>query len=291
MPDEKIEHNVFISWSGPRSQHVAEALRSWLPMVLQAAKPFMSKKDIDKGSRWHIELARALEITKVGIICLTPENLRASWLLFEAGAVSKTVDRGTRVCTYLLAGLQPQDVPPPLSEFQATKPEKEDTRQLLQNMNVALASPLGEATLNGVFDALWPNLEAQLTALPKPETEVPPTRKVEDMVGELLEIVRAEGNGQDALAAQVSHIEKILSYAPYSAYAALADRGVTIVTPESTNLAWLTPGANANFGAVIARPVGPAAPSPAVKPSEVTEPLPTREQFERSPSRKSNPDK
>ncbi len=112
MPDEKseLQHNVFISWSGERSRHVPEALRAWLPMVLQASKPFMSKRDIDKGSRWHVELAKALEVTKVGIICLVPENQTASWLLFEAGALSKTVDRGTRVCTYLLAELKPQDV-------------------------------------------------------------------------------------------------------------------------------------------------------------------------------------
>src|ERR1700684_2611083 len=109
MPDEKneLQHNVFISWSGERSIHIAEALRWWLKMVVQATKPFMSKTDIDKGSRWHIELAKALESMKVGIICLTPENLSASWLLFEAGALSKTMDKGTLVCTYLLAGLRP----------------------------------------------------------------------------------------------------------------------------------------------------------------------------------------
>ena len=33
------EHNVFISWSGERSKWVAEAMREWLPIVLQAARP------------------------------------------------------------------------------------------------------------------------------------------------------------------------------------------------------------------------------------------------------------
>src|ERR1700674_605097 len=106
MADEKLEpqFNVFISWSGNRSKHVAVALRDWLPVVIQAAKPFMSSGDIDRGSRWLGELTTVLEVTKVGIVCLTPENLNSAWLLFEAGALSKTTDRGTRTCTYLLAG-------------------------------------------------------------------------------------------------------------------------------------------------------------------------------------------
>jgi hypothetical protein len=201
MPDEKkeIQHNVFISWSGNRSKHVAEALREWLPMVLQVAKPFLSKKDIDKGSRWHIELANALETTKVGIVCLTPENPLAPWLLFEAGALSKTVDRGTVVCTYLLAGLQPSDVRPPLSEFQATKAEKDETQQMLQSINKAIGSPLAEHTLNGVFDALWPMLEAKLSALPEPETNVPPKRNLEDMISEVLDLSRTAAKSRESV--------------------------------------------------------------------------------------------
>ena len=57
-------------------------------MVIQSAKPWMSETDIEKGTRGLSELAKALEAIKVGISCLTPENLSAPWLLFEAGARS-----------------------------------------------------------------------------------------------------------------------------------------------------------------------------------------------------------
>lgn len=211
MPDEKPEqqHNVFISWSGNRSRHVAEALRDWLPMVIQAAKPFLSKKDIDKGSRWHIDLAKALESTKVGIVCLTPENLTAPWLLFESGALSKTVDTGTRVCTYLLAGLKAEEVARPLGEFQATKAEREDTLQMLQDINRALGSPVSEQTLGDVFDLAWPKLEAKLTRLPAHESPIPPKRETEDMVAEILELVRAEANNRREKETYAAMVQKL----------------------------------------------------------------------------------
>jgi hypothetical protein len=192
MPEELVpsSHNVFISWSGNRSKHVAEALRDWLPMVLQAAKPWISSVDIEKGSRGLAELARALENIKVGIICLTPENLSEKWILFEAGALSKTLDPGTRLCTYLLGGLQPRDVPRPLGEFQATVADKDDTKRLIHTLNKGLGSPVSEPHLNGAFVGLWERLEAELKAMPKSETEAPSKRTLEDMVAEILELTR-----------------------------------------------------------------------------------------------------
>jgi hypothetical protein len=81
----------------------------------------MSATDIDKGTRWREEVAPALDTMKVGVLCLTPENLTAEWLLFEAGALPNTRDPKARVWTYLLADLKPQHVhvKDPLAMFQA----------------------------------------------------------------------------------------------------------------------------------------------------------------------------
>jgi hypothetical protein len=137
IPEEGMAdtHNVFISWSGERSRLVAGTLKQWLGNVLQNARPWMSETDIEKGSRGLEDVARALEAMKVGIICLTRENLSADWLLYEAGALSKTLDAKTRVCTYLLPGLDFGNVKPPLSLFQWTKADKADTRKLVSTIN------------------------------------------------------------------------------------------------------------------------------------------------------------
>jgi hypothetical protein len=65
--------------------------------------------EIEKGSRGLSEVSGKLSGMKVGIVCLSPENLAAPWILYEAGALSKTIDEKTRLCTYLLPGLQPQE--------------------------------------------------------------------------------------------------------------------------------------------------------------------------------------
>ena len=82
--------NVFISWSGSRSKHVATVLSTWLPAILQSAKPWLSQ-NIDKGARPLEEISKALDSIQIGISCLTPENLTASWILYEGGALSKGI--------------------------------------------------------------------------------------------------------------------------------------------------------------------------------------------------------
>lgn len=194
-----IRYNVFISFSGETSLAVAEALREWLPMVVQAAKPFMSKSDIEKGARGVAEIAKTLEGIKVGISCLTPDNLNSRWLHYEAGALSKTVDERTHLCTYLY-NLKPEDIKLPLGMFQHTRADKEDTRRLVRTINKAISDePIGEQPLDGVFDAMWPTLESKLGNLPPTGEGSAPKRTVEDMVAEILETSRAEANRRKKL--------------------------------------------------------------------------------------------
>jgi len=192
----KNKHNVFISWSGDRSKLIAEAFREWLPMVIQSAKPWMSKTDIDKGTRGLAEIAKALEGIRVGITCLTPENVSAPWILYEAGALSKTIDESARLCTYLLGGLKKQDIEPPLGQFQHTLPEKDETLHLVRTINKAVGGddPLPEKTLDAIFETWWPRLEATLKAFPPAPSGVTPRRPLEDMVAEILEFTRSETN-------------------------------------------------------------------------------------------------
>lgn len=191
-------YNVFISWSGDRSKHIALGLRDWLPAILQSAKPWMSEYDIDKGTRAVEEIGKALSDIKVGIVCLTPENMESRWILFEAGALSRTIDIKTRLCTYLLGGLEPKVILQPLGIFQATRSTKADTRQLIRTINVAINDePLAENVVDMLFDSLWPQLESVILSMPV--KKAPVKRSLEDMMEEMLGMMRSEQTRSEML--------------------------------------------------------------------------------------------
>jgi hypothetical protein len=183
---------VFLSWSGEPSRRLAEALREWLPSVLQAVEPWMSAEDIDKGARWSAHVAGELEQAKVGILCLTRDNLAAPWVLFEAGALSKTLTH-SYVCPYLL-GLRPSDLRGPLVQFQAAEANEADTRRLLATINAAQAAmgakALSERALDRAFATWWPGLAKILESLPTGKPSARPARSERDLLEETLTLVR-----------------------------------------------------------------------------------------------------
>lgn len=129
----------------------------------------MSGSDIDQGTRWSSEIATQLEQANIGIICLTPDNVLSPSLHFEAGALSKALDK-SRVCTYLL-DLAPTDLRWPLADFQATRANRDETKKLLIAINKALGEQsLPVERLGKTFERWWPELEAQIAKLPHPVT-------------------------------------------------------------------------------------------------------------------------
>jgi hypothetical protein len=179
---------VFLSWSGERSKVAAQILRQWLPEVIQSLEPWMSAADINAGARWNSELTNKLAETRCGIICLTEDNQLAPWVHFEAGSLSKTIEK-TYVIPYLI-DLEPADINAgPLTQFQAKRSNKAETWELVRTLNGALDKPLAEAQLERGFERCWNELETKLKDLPEP-TSHQEKRSEGDKLTEVLEVVR-----------------------------------------------------------------------------------------------------
>ena len=164
---------VFISWSGNKSHHVALVFRDWLPSVIQSIKPYVSSEDIDKGARWSTDIATELENSTFGILCVTKDNINAPWLSFEAGALSKTMDKS--FVSPFLFDIKRSEVDGPILQFQSTIFQKEDIHKLLKSLNKACGeASIPEAMLKKAFEVWYPTLEEELNKIKgiQDETEV-----------------------------------------------------------------------------------------------------------------------
>jgi hypothetical protein len=169
---------VFLSWSGAQSQAIAKQLSDWLPTVLQSAKPFMSAENVEKGERWSLDIAVELQDTQFGIICLTQDNIAAPWILFEAGALSKSIER-SRVSP-LLFNLSPSDLASsPLLQFQSTTFEKFDVLKLLSSVNLAAPEPerIAKEVLTRAFERAWSELETSISTIIQAADDDPKSKK------------------------------------------------------------------------------------------------------------------
>lgn len=189
--DKKMK--VFISWSGSKSQEVAKILKQWIPCVIQSVEPYFSSADIDKGARWSTDIAKELQDASFGILCVTKENLSSSWLNFEAGALSKSIDQ-SKVCPFLV-DLKPSDIQnSPILQFQMTSATKEDVLKLFESINANLGEKqLNETVLSTTFDTFWPKInEALQSVAEKSISESATTLDEKDLqpLEEILELVR-----------------------------------------------------------------------------------------------------
>lgn len=185
---------IFISWSGDTSGRVGRLLYSWIPVVLQHVKPFLSSEEVEKGARWYTTLAQELEQADFGIVCLTADSLNSSWLHFEAGAISKSIDRA-RVAPILFE-IEPSEVRGPLAQFQLTRFNKEEINRLILSINSASGDQrVSESNLDRIYSMAWPSIEEDVRNVFESEgsvVQVGSNGKAETLVilEEVLDIVR-----------------------------------------------------------------------------------------------------
>jgi hypothetical protein len=179
---------VFVSWSGERSRILAQALHGWLPLVLHYVKPWLSDADVSAGDRWATVVAKELETSNFGVICVTPENINSPWVLFEAGALAKAM-QGAKVIP-LLFNLEFSDISGPLAQFQAKKCDRDGLAEVVTSINKSTDSAVPDDRKNQLFSALWPELEKQLEAIPHEAPTAKHMRPQHEILEELVSGVR-----------------------------------------------------------------------------------------------------
>ena len=180
---------VFVGWSGERSKALAQALHDWIPLVLHNVEPWVSEADIEAGERWGEVVAKELADSNFGIICVTRENVNSPWVLFEAGALAKTM-QGSKVIPLLL-DLEIRDITGPLAQFQAKKVEKAGVNDIINSINQTANNVVPEARAHELFEALWLKLETEVKTIPKEPATEKHARPQHEILEELVVGVRA----------------------------------------------------------------------------------------------------
>lgn len=179
---------VFISWSGPRSKLLADALREWIHDVIQSVECFCSTEDIRAGQRWNNEVNGWLANTDFGILCVTPENARAPWLNFEAGALAKRISDDARVVPVTL-GFQPSALEEPLKQFNGVMADRPGLLKLMKSIS-EIADPAID--IDRAFGRWWSDIEEKLASIPDQESKVatPEPPDVTELFSDIMASIR-----------------------------------------------------------------------------------------------------
>jgi len=95
---------------------------------------------------------------------VTKDNFEQPWLLFEAGALSKSLD--TSYVVPLLFNLEQSDLTDsPLLQFQATSFSKDEIKKLIDTINNASKNKLDAYELDEAFNVWYPQLEKSLQGI------------------------------------------------------------------------------------------------------------------------------
>ncbi len=120
---------------------------------------------------------------------MTQENLAAPWLLFESGALAKSLE-GSKVVP-LLFGVELRDISGPLAQFQAKKLDRNGPSEVASSINKSLPTPGCGRPPRPLLDAMWPTIQHKIEAVPKHEGDAKRARSQADILEELVTSVRS----------------------------------------------------------------------------------------------------
>lgn len=130
--------HVFISWSGENSQIIANALSKALEAIFENGKEtfstFISSTNITSGAEWFNSIEENIAKSDCAILCCTPENIKAPWLNFEAGACKMQINTNANVIPFLI-GMRAQELKPPLGNLHCVEFSCRGFKKLVKDIN------------------------------------------------------------------------------------------------------------------------------------------------------------
>lgn len=151
---------IFFSWSGHLSKKVAKFFKPWLIEKIfpgENVEIFISEEDIEYGSEWYTRIKNELISCNLAVIFLTPDNMNAPWLNFEAGAIA--IGEETRPLITFLIDVPINTIKSPLKNYQCFNLSLEATKKLISNIkSIGNFHGPAENHLDAILDKEFKNL-------------------------------------------------------------------------------------------------------------------------------------
>jgi hypothetical protein len=77
---------IFISWSGDTLK-IANAISDWVRAWNPGTEPWVSSSSIAPGKKWREYIDAVLKESDCAIVCIGPESIKSSWMMYEIGAI------------------------------------------------------------------------------------------------------------------------------------------------------------------------------------------------------------
>lgn len=143
--------NVFLSFSGDYAKRHAVKFKNFLENTLQTSEGLISS-EIKGGDYWFPEILDNLNKAKFGIAFLTRSNQSSPWVNFEVGYIR---GKEGRKCTGILLDFDTSELIDPIKQINHKKLNKEDIKNLIQDINDLSETPIKNDVLNKAFDRNW----------------------------------------------------------------------------------------------------------------------------------------
>ncbi len=174
-------NKIFISWSGKYSKEIAKTIKKTLEKTVfenTDLECFVSDQDIASGSDWWEKIKKELRKCKLGILCITKENLQAPWLYYEAGAmIARQVDSIPLLVSCNIRALATT----PLKGQQAIDfYDQKKFLKMLADINIKMGLGLAETQINILGKKAYSDIKSEL------ETELKKLREMRVFNGQYI---------------------------------------------------------------------------------------------------------
>jgi len=151
------DFQIFVSWSGKKSWHIAHRIAEWMPTIVPNTRYYLSS-EIPAGSLWLTHLMNGLAASQMALLCITKDNIQSQWLNFEAGAMWNRYGADMLICPILFE-LDPNELAGPLSQFQSKTFTERDMKYLAKTIG-SKSNFVGDRPdrIDINFKTTWPQL-------------------------------------------------------------------------------------------------------------------------------------